>query len=166
MKKQRKVEKDNRGVAIYARKSRITNKGDSIGVQFKQCADYAKKELGLDEEYEFLQYEDKGLSGYFSDRPDFQRMLHDVQDGKIKAIVCYKLDRVGRKTADLIRLMDFLEMYHVNLLICSNGINTVGKNKKKIQEYIKNQLQQDQIADQLSLKEFTDPFTGSKGTKA
>lgn len=47
MKKQRKVEKDNRGVAIYARKSRITNKGDSIGVQFKQCADYAKKELGL-----------------------------------------------------------------------------------------------------------------------
>ena len=97
MKKQRKVEKDNRGVAIYARKSRITNKGDSIGVQFKQCADYAKKELGLDEEYEFLQYEDKGLSGYFSDRPDFQRMLHDVQDGKIKAIVCYKLDRVGRK---------------------------------------------------------------------
>ena len=124
MKRQRKIEKDNRGVAIYARKSRITNKGDSIGVQFKQCADYAKKELGLDEEYEFLQYEDKGLSGYFSDRPDFQRMLHDVQDGKIKAIVCYKLDRVGRKTADLIRLMDFLEMYHVNLLICSNGINT------------------------------------------
>ena len=124
MKKQRKIEKDNRGVAIYARKSRITNKGDSIGVQFKQCADYAKKELGLDEDYEFLQYEDKGLSGYFSDRPDFQRMLHDVQDGKIKAIVCYKLDRVGRKTADLIRLMDFLEMYHVDLLICSNGINT------------------------------------------
>ena len=31
MKKQRKDEKDNRGVAIYARKSRITNKGDSIG---------------------------------------------------------------------------------------------------------------------------------------
>lgn len=48
MKKQRKVEKDNRGVAIYARKSRITNKGDSIGVRFKQCVDYAKKELGLD----------------------------------------------------------------------------------------------------------------------
>ena len=34
------------------------------------------------------------------------------------------------------------------------------------QEYIKNQLQQDQIDDQLSLKEFVDPFTGSKETKA
>ena len=42
----------------------------------------------------------------------------------LRIIVCYKLDRVGRKTADLIRLMDFLEMYHVDLLICSNGINT------------------------------------------
>ena len=45
-------------------------------------------------------------------------------------------------------------------------VDTVGKNKKKIQEYIKNQLQQDQIADQLSLKEFVDLFTGSKETKA
>ena len=45
-------------------------------------------------------------------------------------------------------------------------VDTAGKNKKKIQEYIKNQLQQDQIADQLSLKELVDPFTGSKETKA
>lgn len=40
-KKQKYNTEDNRGVAIYARKSRITNKGDSIGVQFKQCAEYA-----------------------------------------------------------------------------------------------------------------------------
>ena len=45
-------------------------------------------------------------------------------------------------------------------------MDTVGKNKQRIQEYIKRQLEQDQIADQLSLKKFTDPFTGSKGTKA
>ena len=45
-------------------------------------------------------------------------------------------------------------------------MDTVGKNKKKIQEYIQNQLQQDQIADQLSLKEFVDLFTGSKDIKA
>lgn len=39
----------NRGVAIYARKSRITNKGDSIGVQFKQCTEYAKRALQLND---------------------------------------------------------------------------------------------------------------------
>lgn len=124
MKKAKRIDADTRGIAIYARKSRITNKGDSIGVQFKQCSDYAKRELHLDNDYVFMEYEDKGLSGYYSDRPDFQRMLRDVQDGKIRAIVCYKLDRIGRKTTDLLRLMDFLEKYNVDLLICSNGINT------------------------------------------
>ena len=45
-------------------------------------------------------------------------------------------------------------------------MDTVGRNKKQIQEYIKRQLEEDQIADQMSLKEFVDPFTGSKNTKA
>ena len=124
MKKQKRNNEDNRGVAIYARKSRITNKGDSIGVQFKQCAEYAKRELQLDDDYNFMEYEDKGLSGYYSDRPDFQRMLHDIEMGKIRAVVCYKLDRIGRKTSDLLRLLDFLEKHKVDLLICSNNINT------------------------------------------
>ena len=44
-------------------------------------------------------------------------------------------------------------------------MDTVGTNKKKIQENIQNQLQQQQIADQLSLKEFVDLFTGSKEIK-
>lgn len=45
-------------------------------------------------------------------------------------------------------------------------VDTVGKNKKTIEAYIQNQLQEDQIADQVSIKEFVDPFTGSKNTKA
>ena len=39
-------------------------------------------------------------------------------------------------------------------------VDTVGKNKKQVQEYIRMQLQEDQIADQIGLKEFVDPFTG------
>ena len=39
-------------------------------------------------------------------------------------------------------------------------VDTVGRNKKQVQEYIRNQLQEDQIADQIGLKEFVDPFTG------
>lgn len=45
-------------------------------------------------------------------------------------------------------------------------VDTVGRNKKAIEEYIKNQLQEDIAADQISLKEYMDPFTGSKETKA
>ena len=115
---------DDRKIAIYARKSRITHKGDSIGVQFKQSADYAKNQLALSDDYVFENYEDKGLSGYYSDRPDFQRLLHDIEEGKIKAVACYKLDRISRKTADLMRLLEYFERYDVALLVCSNNINT------------------------------------------
>lgn len=41
-------------------------------------------------------------------------------------------------------------------------VDTVGRNEGTIKEYIKNQLQEDIIADQISLKEYIDPFTGAK----
>jgi putative transposase len=41
-------------------------------------------------------------------------------------------------------------------------VDTVGKNEKKIAEYIREQLQSDIMEDQISLKEFIDPFTGEK----
>lgn len=39
-------------------------------------------------------------------------------------------------------------------------VDTVGRNEKAIMEYIKNQLQEDIVADQISIKEYVDPFTG------
>lgn len=45
-------------------------------------------------------------------------------------------------------------------------VDTVGRNKKQIQEYIKNQLIEDEQMDQMTIKEYVDPFTGRKNTKA
>ena len=45
-------------------------------------------------------------------------------------------------------------------------VDTVGKNTEKIAEYIRNQLQEDIMNDQLSIKEYIDLFTGSKNNKA
>jgi len=45
-------------------------------------------------------------------------------------------------------------------------VDTVGRNKKAIKEYIKNQLDEDIVSDQISMKEYTDPFTGAKNSKA
>ena len=44
-------------------------------------------------------------------------------------------------------------------------VDTVGRNEKAIQEYVRNQLQEDVAADQIRLKEFTDPFTGEPVSK-
>ena len=41
-------------------------------------------------------------------------------------------------------------------------VDTVGKNAKKIEECIRTQLQEDIAEDQISLKEYIDPFTGRK----
>ncbi len=45
-------------------------------------------------------------------------------------------------------------------------VDTVGKNAKKIEEYIRNQLQEDIANDQLSLIEYVDPFTGKQEKKS
>ena len=45
-------------------------------------------------------------------------------------------------------------------------VDTVGKNKWVIEEYIRNQLIEDEMMDQITMKEYIDPFTGSKNKKA
>ena len=44
-------------------------------------------------------------------------------------------------------------------------VSTAGKNDKKIAEYVRNQLMEDIANDQISLKEYIDPFTGKKVNK-
>ena len=44
-------------------------------------------------------------------------------------------------------------------------VDTVGKNAKKIKEYVKNQMQEALEYDQMSLKEYIDPFTGEPVNK-
>ena len=41
-------------------------------------------------------------------------------------------------------------------------VDTVGKNTKKIAEYIRTQLEEDRVEDQISIKEYIDPFSGKK----
>ena len=45
-------------------------------------------------------------------------------------------------------------------------VDTAGKNDKKIKEYIQNQLYEDKIHDQISIKEYIDPFTGESGKES
>ena len=41
-------------------------------------------------------------------------------------------------------------------------VDTAGKNAARLAEYIQNQLKEDQVEDQMTLKEYNDPFTGSR----
>ena len=62
--------------------------------------------------------------------------------------------------------------YYIHILperlMVSPGVqwDTVGRNKKVIAEYIRNQLAEDKISDQISIKEYFDPFTGEQVNKS
>lgn len=130
MKKKDLAKQVDRAVVIYARKSKITHKGDSIANQEEYCKEYARLHLQLPADYEFQIYEDEGKSGFYADRPDFQRMIRDVEQNRIRAIVCYKLDRISRKMSDLTAMIDYLNKHDVALLISSNNLNTQDSNSK------------------------------------
>ena len=61
-----------------------------------------------------------------------------------------------------------LKYKHGHRHFCRRGyyVDTVGRNKEKIAEYIRHRLDEDIMADQLSFKEYIDPFTGTRNTKA
>ena len=42
-------------------------------------------------------------------------------------------------------------------------VTTVGNNKAAVQKYVENQLKEDMLSDQISIKEYKDPFKGSEG---
>ena len=63
-----------------------------------------------------------------------------------------------------------LQILSINIAIDISGaevIDTVGRNKTAIEKYIRNQIEEDKIAEPISMKEYIDPFTGEpvKGSK-
>ncbi len=91
--------------AIYTRQSIEKKDSESIDVQIE----YAKKYLDPDEPYEI--FSDPGYSGKNTVRPDFQRMLKGIENGKFDKVIVYKLDRISRRVSDFSWLMEILNKY-------------------------------------------------------
>ena len=103
--------------AIYARQS--IDKADSISIdsQIEFCRFECKNQP-------HTIYADKGYSGKNTDRPEFQRMMADIRNGKIHRIVCYKLDRCSRSVLDFTTLMEELQKYDVAFVSCTEKFDT------------------------------------------
>lgn len=106
--------------AIYARKSKLTEKGDSIENQIKLCKDY----LGHMNIEEIYIYKDEGFSGKNTDRPEFLKMLQDAKNEKFNILVCYKLDRISRNVADFSALAKDLEALGISFISVNEQFDT------------------------------------------
>jgi DNA invertase Pin-like site-specific DNA recombinase len=103
--------------AIYARQS--VDKADSISIesQIEYCVYETHGQP-------YQTYCDKGYSGKNTDRPQFQIMLQDVKKGRIKRVICYKLDRCSRSILDFTRLMEIFQRYNVEFVSCTEKFDT------------------------------------------
>jgi len=69
-------------------------------------------------------YDDGGFSGGNTDRPALQRLLQDVQSGKVDVIVVYKIDRLSRALMDFSRLVELFDRHNVTFVSVTQSFNT------------------------------------------
>lgn len=114
-------------VAVYTRKS--TDEG--LDMQFNSLD--AQREAG--EAYVASQksrgwvclpahYDDGGYSGGNIHRPALEALLADIKDGKIDAVVVYKIDRLSRSLVDFVELQKFFDEHNVDFVSVTQDINT------------------------------------------
>ncbi len=69
-------------------------------------------------------YDDGGFSGGNVERPGLQRLLADINEGKIDCVVVYKVDRLSRSLMDFARVMETFEKHKVSFVSVTQQFNT------------------------------------------
>lgn len=107
-------------IAIYSRKSKETDTGESIKNQINMCKDYFNRQF---ENCIFETFEDEGFSGGNINRPAFQRMMQLAKHKQFDAVTCYKIDRISRNTLDFLTVFEELKSYGVKLVSVTEGFD-------------------------------------------
>ena len=107
----------NRIDAVYARQS--VDKKDSISIESQ--IDFCKYEL---KGGSCKEYTDKGYSGKNTDRPRFQELVRDIENGFISRVVVYKLDRISRSIIDFANMMELFQRYNVEFVSSTEKFDT------------------------------------------
>jgi len=113
--------------AIYTRKStdeNLDNDFNSLDAQREAAENFIRSQtlegwIALPD-----RYDDGAYSGATLERPALKRLMVDVEQGKIDAIVVYKLDRLSRSLLDFAKLIETLERQKVTLVSVTQSINT------------------------------------------
>lgn len=108
--------------AIYSRKSKFTNKGESVENQVEMCKEYLKR--NHTDISDILIYEDEGFSGKDTNRPQFQKLIKDAKNKKFNIIVCYRLDRFSRNVADFSNTINLLQSYNIDFISIREQFDT------------------------------------------
>ena len=113
--------------AIYTRVS--TDQGleqdfNSLDAQYDASQSYIRSQAHAGWTLVRGKYDDGGFSGGNTDRPALQRLLEDVQSGKVDVIVVYKVDRLTRSLADFAKLVELFDEHNVSFVSVTQQFNT------------------------------------------
>ncbi|WP_170462245.1 recombinase family protein, partial [Ruegeria arenilitoris] len=113
--------------AIYTRKSSedgLDQEFNSLDAQHEACAAYVASQRH--EGWSLLpqRYDDGGLSGGTLERPALQRLLEEIDAGRIDMVVVYKIDRLTRSLTDFAKLVERLEQANCSFVSVTQSFNT------------------------------------------
>jgi len=113
--------------AIYTRKSSeegLEQDFNSLHAQREACAAYILSQAS--EGWTLLQdeYDDGGLSGGTLERPALQRLMKDIEAGRIDIVVVYKVDRLSRSLLDFAKLVEAFDKANVSFVSVTQSFNT------------------------------------------
>jgi len=103
-------------VAIYCRVSKMDQHPEN---QIHSLTKYVN-----DRNYETYKVYVDRISGFKDTRPALYNMMKDAKEQKFKAVLIWKLDRLGRSLQHLIRIVEALNRYNVDLICKTQNINT------------------------------------------
>ncbi len=112
-------------IAIYSRKSKYSDKGNSCQNQIDLAMKYVESHYPANEyDVEIVIYEDEGFSGGNIDRPEFQKMLKEEYENPFNVLICYRLDRISRNIADFSNLMSEITKLHTDFVSIKEQFDT------------------------------------------
>ena len=111
-------------IAIYTRKSKATDKGESIQTQIKMCEEYIQR-LYPEEETKIIYYDEgEGKSGGDSQRVKFRKLMSDAKKHVYNVLMCYRLDRIARSVADFSDLIEELSASKISFISVKEQFDT------------------------------------------
>jgi site-specific DNA recombinase len=113
--------------AIYTRKSTehgLEQEFNSLDAQRDACEAYIKSQASLGWRALPQHYDDPAYSGGNLDRPALQRLLKDVDAGRVDAIVVYKIDRLTRSLSDFAKLVEAFDARSISFVAVTQQFNT------------------------------------------
>ncbi|WP_029587487.1 recombinase family protein [Bradyrhizobium sp. URHD0069] len=113
--------------AVYTRKSSeegLEMEFNSLDAQREACEAYIVSQRAEGWVQVDDRYDDGGISGGTMERPALQRLLADVNAGRIDVVAVYKIDRLSRSMLDFLKLIELFEGHKTTFVSVTQSFNT------------------------------------------